>query len=118
MSHPVSLHDIQPVAIECCSHLAEPFCTALTPVWQLVVSVPATRSDHCEHEDPAFPKYVLINRWIVFADCLGRMGDVELNGSATTGLEVYEQRARLRVEHVPGMWLAVQQLLVGAAAGN
>src|SRR5258708_38818730 len=46
------------------------------------------------------------------------MGDVDLNGSVTTGLEVYEQRARLRVEQVPGMWLAVQQLLVGAAAGN
>ena len=57
------------------SRFSKPFRAELTPIWELVVSVPAPRRDHCEHEDPAFPQYVRIDRWVVFADCLGRMGD-------------------------------------------
>ena len=38
------------VAIECCSDLAEPLCSQLAPVGELVVSIPAPRCDHGEHE--------------------------------------------------------------------
>jgi hypothetical protein len=50
---PRSAMGIQAVAIERCSDLAEPLCAQLAPVWELVASIPAPRSDHRQHEDPA-----------------------------------------------------------------
>ena len=44
------------VAIERCSDLAEPLCAQLAPVRELVVSIPAPRCDHREHEDPTIAK--------------------------------------------------------------
>ena len=46
------------------------------------------------------------------------MGEVEFDRTATSRLEVDEQRAVLGVEDVPGVWLAVQQLLGGASSGD
>ena len=83
----------------------------LAPIRELVVSIPAPRCDHRKHEDPALAKQVLIDSRIVLADFFGRMGDVELDRSAATRLEVYKQQPSLRAEHVARMRLAVQQLL-------
>ena len=46
------------------------------------------------------------------------MGQVELDGATATRLEVDEHQPVLRAEHVPGMWLAVQQLLGRAAVDD
>src|SRR5215211_1183289 len=43
------------------------------------------------------------------------MGEVELDRTATSSLEVNEQRAVPGVEDVAGVWLAVQQLLGGTS---
>jgi hypothetical protein len=48
----------------------------------------------------------------------GRMGEVEFDWPAATGLEVDEQRPVLRVEHVSRMRLAVQKLLGDAEFGD
>jgi hypothetical protein len=106
------------VAIERCSHLAEPLRGELSPIGELVVSVPAPRCDHGEHEDPALREQVLIGCRVVLAGFLGRMGDVELDGSADHSPEVDEQRSALRVEQVSRMRLSVQQLLVSPAVGD
>ena len=42
------------------------------------------------------------------------MDDVELDRSTATRLEVYKQQSVLRPEQIAGVWLAVQQLHVGA----
>ena len=102
------------VVIERCSDLAEPLCAQLAPVGELVVSVPAPRCDHREHEDPTIAKQVLIGCRIVLTDFLGRMRDVELDRSAAAGLEVYKEQPSLRPEQVAWMRLAVQQLLASA----
>jgi hypothetical protein len=97
-SIPRSAIGIESIAIERCSDLAEPLCAQLAPVRELVVSIPAPRCDHRKHEDPALAKQILINSRIVFADFFGRMGDVELDRSAATRLEVYKEQPFLRVE--------------------
>src|SRR5438105_847025 len=101
------------VAIERCADLAEPLCAQLAPVRELVVSIPAPRCDHREHEDPTIAKQVLIGCRVVLTDFLGRMGDVELDMSAAACLEVYKEQPSLRPEQVARMRLAVQQLLAG-----
>jgi hypothetical protein len=62
----------------------------------------------------ALAQQVMIDTWIVPADFFGRMGEVELDRSTATRLEIYEQQPALRGEHVARVRLAVQQLL-GAA---
>ena len=46
------------------------------------------------------------------------MGEVELDRSTATGLEIYEQQPVLRGEHVARVRLAVQQLLGTATLAN
>jgi hypothetical protein len=46
------------------------------------------------------------------------VGQVELDRPATTGLEVDEQRAPFSVQDVPGVRLAVQQLLGRSSFAN
>src|SRR5262249_46804515 len=101
---------IEPGAEEGRSHLAVTALGAVGPIRELIVSIPAPRDDHRKHEDPAFLEEVLIDRRVVLADFLGRVGDVELDGAAAARPEVDEQRPRLRVEHVPGVGLAVKEL--------
>jgi hypothetical protein len=74
----------------------------------LVVSVPAPRCDHRQHEDPALAQQVLIDTRIVLADFFGCMGEVEFDRPTATRLEVYEQQPVFRGEHVPWVRLTVQ----------
>src|SRR5512132_1993566 len=108
--------DIQPVASERCSDLAEPLCAALAPVWELVASVPAPRCNHRQYEDPAVAQQARIDTRIMLADFLGRMGEVEFHRPTATRLEIDEQQPVLRGEQVARVRLAVQQLLDAAFA--
>ena len=109
---------IQSVAIERSSDLAEPLCAQLAPVRELVVSIPAPRCDHGKHEDPALAEQLMVNIRIALADLFGHMGEVEFDRPTATRLEVYEQRAGFRAEHVAWVRFAVQQLLGGAAVAD
>ena len=75
--------------------------------------IPAPRGDHCQNEEAACAKQLLISAGIALADLFRHMGQVELDRPAATRLEIYEQRPALRVEQVARMWLSVQQLLGG-----
>src|SRR5689334_6623041 len=112
---PRSAMGLQAVAVEGCSDLAEPLGAQLASVWELVVSIPAPRCDHRQHEDPALAEQALVDTRIVLADVFGRMGEVEFDRPTAARLEVYEQQPVLRGEHVAWVRLAVQELL-GAAA--
>jgi hypothetical protein len=103
-----------PIAIQRCSHLAEPLCAQSAPVRELVLSIPPPRCDHRQHQNPALAKQVLISVPIVRAHLVGRMDDVELDGSTATRLQVYEPQPVLRPEHIARVRLAVQQLLGSA----
>ena len=59
---------IQSVAIERYSDMAEPLCAPLTPVRELVVSIPAPGCDHRKHEDPALAKQVLISGMLMMLE--------------------------------------------------
>ena len=93
----VLISDIHSVAIECNPNLVDPLNSQVAPIGELVVSIPAPSRDHRKHEDPALAKQVLINTWIVFADVLRCMSNVELDRSATTRLKVYQQQPLLCV---------------------
>ncbi len=90
-SHPVgvSVSDIHSVEIECNLNLVDPLDSPVTPIGELVVSIPAPGRDHRKLENPALAKQALINSWIVFANVLGCMGNVKLDRSAATRLKVY-----------------------------
>ena len=100
------------------SELAEPLGAPLAPIGELVVSIPAPRSDHRQHEDPARAQQLLIDTRIVRADFLGRVGEVEFDRPAATRLEVDEEQPVLRGEHVARVRLTVQQLLSGATVAD
>src|SRR4029079_12773782 len=89
-----------------------------TPHRQLVSWVEAAGCDHRQDEDPTVAEQCLINVRVERADAFGDMGQVELDRPATTRLEVNEERTLLRVEDVPGVRLAVQQLLGGSSLAN
>ena len=57
----------------------------------------------------------MIDVRIALADVFGYMGEIKFDRPTTTGLEVDEQWPVLRAEQVAWVWLAVQQLLGGAA---
>ena len=58
----------------------------------------------------------MIGAPVEHAHLFGHVDEIELDGPAAKGLEVYEQQALLRPEHVARVWLAVQKLF-GAPAG-
>jgi hypothetical protein len=60
----------------------------------------------------------LIDTRIVLADFVGRMGEVEFDRPTAARLEVNEQQAVLRGEHVARVRLAVQHLLRAAAPAD
>src|SRR5436305_14459809 len=76
------------VTIERCSDLAEPLCAQLAPVRELVVSIPAPRCDHREHEDPTIAKQALVGCRVVLTDCLGRMGAPQVSQSLAEKLRL------------------------------
>ena len=94
---------------------AQEFFPESPPVRELVATLPTPRRDHRENELPALVQQPLVDVRVVLADRLGNVGEVELDGSTAARLEVDEQRAVLRAEHVARMRLAVEQLLHGAA---
>ena len=77
----------------------------------MVASTPAVRRDYREYEAPALADEILVNARIALADRLGNPTEIELDRPADTVLEIYEEWPFLRVEHVPRVGLAVQQLL-------
>ena len=109
---------IQPLAIERCSELAEPLGAQLAPIGKLIVSIPAPCGDHRQHEEPALAQQGSLDTRIVRADCFGRMGEVEFDRPTATRLKVDEAQPVLRGEHVPRVWLAVQELLSGAPVAD
>ena len=103
-------------ARQCRPELADEFSCCLSPVGELVVSIPAPCCDHRKHQDPTFAEQLMIDAPVEHAHLFGHVGEIELDRPAATGLEVYEQQALLRSEHVARVWLAVQKLF-GAPAG-
>src|SRR5439155_17285601 len=81
------------------------------PAGLVVASTPAVRCDYREYEAPALAHEILVNARIALADRFGHPTEIELDRSPDTVLEIYEERPLLRVEHVPRVGLAVQQLL-------
>lgn len=77
----------------------------------MVASTPAVRCDYREYETPALAEEVLVNARIALADLFGHPSEIELDRPADTVLEIDEEWPLLRVEHVPRVGLAVQQLL-------
>lgn len=113
-----STMDVRSVVAQGCSELVEPLCAQLAPVRELVVSIPTPCRGDRQREDPALAKQVWVSRWTVFADVFGRMGDVELDGSAAARLQVDEQGPCGCAEDVAGMRLTMQQLLIGTALAD
>ena len=97
---------------------AEELASCLLPIRELVIRIPAPGGDHGQNEDSALPQQVLISGGIALAHILGDMGEVELDRSAATRLEVDEQHSGLRAQHVAGMRFAVQQLLASATVDD
>src|SRR4029453_9431244 len=85
------------------------------PHRQLVSWVEPPGCDHREDEDPALAEQYLINVRVEPAGVFRDKGQVQLDRPATTRLEVDEERTLLGVEDVPGVRLAVQQLLGGSS---
>ena len=85
------------------------------PLGWLVVSTPAVGCDQRQHDAPALGDQILVGVPIALAHCSRHPRKVELDRSPSAVLEVDEERPVLRVEHVPRMRLAVQQLLGSAA---
>ncbi|HUZ02076.1 MAG TPA: hypothetical protein VMU89_17150 [Thermomicrobiaceae bacterium] len=57
----------------------------------------------------------MINIWVVCAHRFRHIGDVKLDRPTATRLQVCEQQPGLRPEYIARVWLAVEQLLGGAA---
>ena len=93
------------------SRNATPDCLAARV---LVVSTPAVCCDHRQYEAPALADQFLVSVRIAVADLFGHPTKVVLDRPTGCVLEVHEERPVLRVEHVPRVRLAVQQLLGGA----
>jgi len=92
--------------------------TCSSPVWELVANVPAPGSDHRKNELPALLHQFLISARVVFADRFGHMGQVEFDRAMATGLEVDEQQSDFRAENVPGVRLAMEELLGRSAVAD
>ena len=77
----------------------------------LVVATPAVRCDHRQYDPPELADQCLVRVRIALADLFGDPGKVEFDGAMDGILEVHEKRPVLRLEHVPRVRLAVQDLL-------
>ncbi len=82
------------------------------PVGELVTGFAAPRGDHGKDEDAAFEQQFLVNVAVRRGDSFGHVGQVELDGPAATGLEIDEHEPAPGAEHVAGVRLAVERLLV------
>ena len=90
----------------------------LSSARELVFRIEPPGRDHRDDEDAALVEQCGIDAGITLADRRRDVREVEFDRAATSSLEVDEQRAVRGVEDVPGVWLAVQQLLRGASPGD
>jgi DNA-binding GntR family transcriptional regulator len=93
--------------MECCAKLVELLDSPVVPVGELVIWIPAPRSDHCQNESAALAKQFLIRAGIALAYVFRHMSEVELDRPTATRLEIDEQRPALRVEQVARVRLAM-----------
>src|SRR5215469_12150995 len=77
------------------------------PIRELVARIPAPRGDHGKNKGSALAQQVLISVGIALAHIFGDMGEVELDRSTATRLEIDEQQPGLRAEHIAWVRLAV-----------
>ena len=77
----------------------------------LVVATPAVRCDYRQYDPPELADQCLVRVRIALADLFGDPSKVEFDGAMDRILEVHEKRPVLRLEHVPRVRLAVQDLL-------
>jgi len=90
--------------------------TVLVPIREFIADVPAPGSDHRKNKLSAFLKQNSINIWVVRADLVRHVRDIEFDRPTATRFEVDEVQAVLSAEEVAWMRFAVQQLLGSSAA--
>lgn len=105
-------------AIECGAHPVEALHSPVVPVGHLVVPAPAPGGEHRPVHSPAPVDQILVGAGVVLSHVFGRMGEVELDRPTAAGGEVDEQRPLPRVQKVPRVRLAVQQLITGSVAAD
>jgi hypothetical protein len=71
-----------------------------------------------KNEAPALTEQLLISARVALADLFGHVGEVEVDRSSATRLEVDEPQPVPRAQHVAGMRLAVQQLFDAAVVDD
>ena len=109
-------HDVEGRPRRTLAQCAEEFTTCSLPVRELVARIPAPRRDHGKSKDSAVKEQFRISARVAIADIFGDMGEVELDGPTAARFKIDEQQSGLRTEHVARVRLAVQELLVSAAA--
>ena len=92
--------------------------SGLSPARVLVVATPAVRCDHRQYDPPELADQCLVRVWIALADLFGDPSKVEFYRAMDRILEVHEKRPVLRLDHVPRVRLAVQDLLGRAPVDN
>ena len=76
-------------------------------VRELVARLESPRCHHGKNEAPALTEQLSITARVALADLFGHVGEVELDRSSATGLEVDEPQPVARAKHVAGMRLPV-----------
>ena len=88
----------------------------LVPIRELIAGVPSPCRDHRKNKPPTLVEQDLIDIWIVGADLVRHVRNIEFDWPTAARFEVGEERAILRAEDVAWMRFAVQQLLGSAEA--
>ena len=107
------------LTIDCARRSVPKGVDELTPgtkaVREPVAIIEAPRCDHPENQPTALAEQFLIHPGISVADDVRDMGEIEFDRAPATRLEVDEQQPLRGAQHVARVWLAVQELLGGAA---
>ena len=111
-------HDVERRPLWTLPQSPEEYASCSLPIRELVAQVPAPGGYHGENNGSALAQQVLISVGMSLAHIFGDMGDVELDRSTATRLEIDEQQSGLRAEHVAWVRLAVQQLLGSATVDD
>jgi SAM-dependent methyltransferase len=88
------------------------------PVRELVAGITAVLGHHRQDEPPAILEQGLVGIGVLLADRCWHVGEVELDRAAAARLQVDEERAEFRAQHVARVRLSVQQLLGSAAVSD
>lgn len=81
---------------------ADEFSRCLSPVGELVVSIPAPCCDHRKHQDPAFAEQPLIGGPVEHAHLFGHVSEIELDGPAATVSRSMNSRPFFVLSTLPG----------------